>query len=192
MQIVSKIDAYLQKVNEESKPKDLMIDGIAKILIAKGKSIGNVERRKIGDLLDTDMTRTEIVAKLMKESLDEKFTHLVAKFTKDNKFFYLWQTTEGGYKYELSNKLTGKVEEYFNGNVEDVIKKLQDRGYKHLTLESVDESFSENETVTYNGKKYSVWGVEGKGKNQMVIIVSSDGKERIKVMPQELKKDNQK
>jgi hypothetical protein len=187
MLIVNRIDEYLNKVNEESNPKDLMIDGIAKILIAKGKSIGNVERRKIGDLLDTDMTRTEIVAKFMKESLDEKFTHLIAKFTKDNNFFYLWQTTEGGYQYELSDKLTGKVVERFNDNVEKIISGLQSKGYKHLTMESVDESFHENETVTYMGKKYTVWGMEDK----MVIIVSSDGKERIKVLPQELNKINE-
>ena len=52
--------------------------------------------------------------------------------------------------------------------------------------ESISESFSENDTVEYNGKKYKVWGTEEK----MVIIVSDDEKERIKVLPQELKKVN--
>jgi len=48
----------------------------------------------------------------------------------------------------------------------------------------LNEGWSEGDKVTYQGKNYEVYGIEGK----MVIIISPDEKERIKVLPQEIKK----
>lgn len=48
----------------------------------------------------------------------------------------------------------------------------------------VHEKFEENDKVIYQGKEYEVYGWE----NKMLILVSSNGSVRYKVLPQEVKK----
>ena len=76
----------------------------------------------------------DIISKINKY-LVEKLNHLVSKFSKDGKTFYLWQVSSGGYDYELTQGQSSKVIETSRKNLEQFKEELVNLGYKEEELE---------------------------------------------------------